>query len=118
MEVPRLVVELELQLPAYATARRDLSHVFDLHHSSRQCWIPSPQSEAKDRTCLFTDAGQICFHCSIRGTPGLAIFNLQGKVELLTETLWPTKPKIFAVWPLKKKLADPKGGRPLVLLNR
>ena len=36
MEVPRLGVKLELQLPAYttATATQDLSHVFDLHHSS------------------------------------------------------------------------------------
>ena len=38
MEVPRLGVELELQLPAYttATATRDLSHVCELHHSSQQ----------------------------------------------------------------------------------
>ena len=35
MEVPRLGVKSELQLPAYTTAivTRDLSHVFDLHHS-------------------------------------------------------------------------------------
>ena len=35
MEVPRLGVELELQLPAYttATAMRDPSQVYDLHHS-------------------------------------------------------------------------------------
>ena len=36
MKVPRLGVQSELQLPAYATATAmwDLSHVFDLHHSS------------------------------------------------------------------------------------
>ena len=36
MEVPRLEVESELQLLAYttATARQDLSHVYDLRHSS------------------------------------------------------------------------------------
>ena len=35
MEVPRLGVELELQLPAYtsATATPDLSHIWDLHHA-------------------------------------------------------------------------------------
>ena len=36
MEVPRLGVELEPQLPAYyttATATQDPSHVCDLHHS-------------------------------------------------------------------------------------
>ena len=38
MEVPRLGVESELQLPAYttATAMPDLSRVYNLHHSSRQ----------------------------------------------------------------------------------
>ena len=33
MKVPRLRVESELQLPPYATAMRDLSLVYDLHHS-------------------------------------------------------------------------------------
>ena len=38
MEVPRLRVQLELQLPAYttATAMQILSRIFDLHHSSRR----------------------------------------------------------------------------------
>jgi len=38
MEVLRLEVKLELQLPAYttATATQDWSHIFDLHHSLRQ----------------------------------------------------------------------------------
>ena len=41
MEVPRLGVPLELQLPAYttATATQDPSHVWDLHHSSQQHWV-------------------------------------------------------------------------------
>ena len=41
MEVPRLGVELELQLPAYtmATATRDPSRVCDLHYSSWQRWV-------------------------------------------------------------------------------
>ena len=40
-EVPRLGVELELQVPAYAiaAATQDPSHVCDLHHSSQQHWI-------------------------------------------------------------------------------
>ena len=39
MEVPRLGVTLELQLPAYAIASEapDLSHVCGLHHSSWLC---------------------------------------------------------------------------------
>ena len=64
MEVPRLGVESERQLPACATATAmpDLSHICDLHHSSRQCQILSPLSEARDRTCVLKDARQIRFH--------------------------------------------------------
>ena len=36
MEVPRVGVELELELPAYTTATTDLSRICDLHHSSWQ----------------------------------------------------------------------------------
>ena len=52
MEVPRLGVESELQLPAYttATATRDPSHVCHLHHSSQQHGILNPLREARDQT--------------------------------------------------------------------
>ena len=52
MEVPRLSVELELQLMAYAaaTAMRDPSGVCDLHHNSQQGPILNPLNEARDRT--------------------------------------------------------------------
>ena len=51
MVVPRLGIELELQLPAYAraTATRDPSHICDLHHSSRQRQILNPLSEVRDQ---------------------------------------------------------------------
>ena len=41
MEVPRLGVKSELQLPAYttATATPDPSHVYNLHYNSRQLQI-------------------------------------------------------------------------------
>ena len=41
VEVPRLGVRLELQVPAYATATasQEPSHVCNLHHSSQQCRI-------------------------------------------------------------------------------
>ena len=44
MEVPRLGVKSELQPPVSttATAMPDPSLVCDLHHSSRQHWIPNP----------------------------------------------------------------------------
>ena len=52
MEAPRLGVQSELQLLAYtrATATWDLSHIFDLHYSSRQRWILNPWREARDGT--------------------------------------------------------------------
>jgi len=64
MEVPRLGVELELQLPAYSTptATRDLSHICDLHHSSHQCRILNSLSEARDRTCILMDTSRV-HHC-------------------------------------------------------
>ena len=37
-----------------ATAMPDLSLIFDLHHSSQQCQILSPLSEARDGTCNLT----------------------------------------------------------------
>ena len=62
MEVPRLGVELELQLPAYAiaTAMPDLSCVCDLHHSSQQHRILNLLSEVRDRTRILMDTSQVC----------------------------------------------------------
>ena len=52
MEITRLGVQSELQLPAYttATATSDLSCICNLHHSSWQCQILNPLNEARDRT--------------------------------------------------------------------
>ena len=57
MEVPRLRVESELQLPAYTTAiaMPDPSHIYDLCCSLQQCWILNPLSEARDQTHILTD---------------------------------------------------------------
>ena len=62
MEVPRLGLKLELQLPAYATATatRDLSLICDLHHSSWQGWILNPLSEARDQTHVLLYASWVC----------------------------------------------------------
>jgi len=70
MEIPRPGVQSELQLPAYttATATWGLSHICDLHHSSQQCRIPDPLSEARDRTCILMDPSWVHFHCSTMGT--------------------------------------------------
>ena len=56
MEVPRLKVESELQPPAYATATpTDPSCICDLHHSSWQCQILNPLSEARDQAHILMD---------------------------------------------------------------
>ena len=62
MEVPRLGVELELQLLAYptVTATWDPSRVCDLYHGSQQCWIPRPLSEARGRTRILMDPSWVC----------------------------------------------------------
>ena len=71
VEIPRLGVELELQLPAYATATamQDTSHIYDLHHSSWQHRILNPVSEARDRICNLMVPRWIRFHCATMGTP-------------------------------------------------
>ena len=62
MEVPRIGVESELQLPAYttATATPDLSHICDLHHSSQQCQTFNPPDEARDQTRILMDTSWVC----------------------------------------------------------
>ena len=61
MEVPRLGVKSEMQLPAYttATATWDRSHVCSLHHSSWQRQILNPPSEARDQTRILMDISRI-----------------------------------------------------------
>ena len=73
MEVPSVGVQSELRLlaTATATATQGLSHVFDLHHTSQQHQILNPLSEARDRTRNLTVPSQICFCCSMMGTPEL-----------------------------------------------
>ena len=82
MEVPSLGVESELQLLAYttATAMWDPSHVWNLHHSSRQHQSPDPLSEARDRIGILMDTSWIPFHWAMTGT-SLFLF-IAGSVSL------------------------------------
>ena len=66
MEVPRLGVELELQLLAYttATAIPDPKCV-------QQCWILNPLREARDRTYILMNTSRISFHWATVGTASL-----------------------------------------------
>ena len=71
MEIPRLSVQLELQLLAYttATAKPDLSRIFNLHHSSWQHQILNPLRKARDRTRNLMVQSQIHFCCARTGIP-------------------------------------------------
>ena len=71
MEVPQLGVELELQLlaSATATATPDLSHVYDLCHSSWQHQILHPLSKVRDQTPVLTDNSQVHYLWATMGTP-------------------------------------------------
>ena len=42
-----------------------MSHI----HGSQQRWILSPLSKARDQTYNLTIPSQICFHCTMTGTP-------------------------------------------------
>ena len=61
MEVPRLGVEAELQLPAYstATATGNPSYVCDLYHSSRHCGTLNPLSKVRDQTHILKDTSRV-----------------------------------------------------------
>ena len=71
IEVPRLGIKSELQLPAYATATQEPRCVYDLHHSSQQHHILNPLSEARNRTHNLMVPSQIHFCCITMGTPSI-----------------------------------------------
>ena len=64
MQVPRLGLKLELQLPTYTTATviLDLSHVCDVHHSLWKLQIFNPLSKARDQTHILMGTSQVCYH--------------------------------------------------------
>ena len=75
MEVPRLGAESQLEPPTYATATATpgLSHVCDLHHSSRQHCVLNSLTKARDlshslRSSPIVHARQIRFHGAMTGT--------------------------------------------------
>ena len=69
MEVLRLGVELELQLLAYsATPTWNLSHIWDLHHTSLQCQILNTLSETRDWTRILTDTSWVHYCWVTTGT--------------------------------------------------
>ena len=71
-------VEPALQLPAYttATAMPDPSHACTLHRRPWQHWTLNPWSEARDRTHILMDTGQVLNPLSHnRNSPKLRFLN-------------------------------------------
>ena len=62
MEVPRLGIELELQLLVYviATGTRDPCHTCNLYHSSWKHQILNTLSGARDQTHILMDTSGVC----------------------------------------------------------
>ena len=74
MEVPRLAVKLEPQLPAYTTATADPSCICDLHCSLRQRHILNPLSKARDGTAPSWILVGFLNRWATTGTPSLYYF--------------------------------------------
>ena len=84
MEVPRLGIESEVQLPAFtaATAMPDPSRLCQLHHSPRQHGIPNPQSKARDQTWNFMVPSRIHFRCATSATPSITFIDCSPLITL------------------------------------
>ena len=52
-----------------ASATQDLSCICDLYHSSRQCWILNPLSEAREWTLILIDPSQVCYWWATMAPP-------------------------------------------------
>ena len=53
-------------------ATQDPSHICNLHHSSQQCQIPNPLSEARGQTHNLVVPSRIRFLCATTGTPSFS----------------------------------------------
>ena len=71
MEVPRLGVSRQ---PTPKPQQCGIQAICGLHHSSRQCWILNPLSEARDRTHLLMDTSWVRYCWATMGIPWVYIF--------------------------------------------
>ena len=85
VEIPRLWVKSELQLPAYmtATAMWDPSCTCDLCHSSQHCQILNPLSEYRDQTHILMYTSWIC---NLLSHSGNSFFSSLNKCSLFCLT--------------------------------
>ena len=66
-----------------ATATWDLSHISNLHHSSRQSQIFKPLSEARHWTRILQDTGWVRYCWATTGTPCIYVHPWHGPVIFL-----------------------------------
>ena len=102
MKVPRLGVEMELHLQAYAivtaTATPDPSRFFELHHSLQQPWILNPLSEARDSNLILMDTSQV-----------LNLLSLSGNSRCLLILIKLRRDRSFTFWNMLRKTSLHKG---------
>ena len=93
MEVPRIGVESEMQLPTCTTAAAmpDSSHICDLYRSSQLCQILNPLSEARDLAQILLDTSRVHFHGTTTGTPDNS-FDIKRIEAFLVPSLSPMSP--------------------------
>ena len=82
---------------------RDLSHICDLHCSSRQHWILNPLSEARCQTHILMDASGVCYCWTTMGTSMFAfkptiILSLLCLIHMFVACLFPlSHPLVISV---------------------
>ena len=102
MKVPRLGVELGLQLSVYTTATTipDLSLVFNLQLRSQQHWILNSESKARDWTRLLMDTSRVHYHWATTGTLMTAFELLLYVFTIsLSGSWWGTQELAWPPWP-------------------
>ena len=77
MEVPRLGVKSELQLPGYTTATATLGRTYTSAHSNAGSF--NPMSEARDQTCILMNTSWVHYCWALMGTPLGERFNRRKK---------------------------------------
>ena len=97
---PRLGVELQLQPPACAatTPTWDPSPVFNPHHSSQQCRILNPLSEARDRTLVLMDPSRVRYHWATPELPQLPYSFLSRSSPLYGHTTFYSPLHYLDIW--------------------
>ena len=101
MKIPRLGVKLALQLLDLPNSHSQSKagpkpHLPPTPHSSGQCQILNPLSEARNWTHILMDPSWVCYHWATTGTPhwplwtpSLVSLALWFLVEFFQRTYWP-----------------------------